>query len=230
MSSSCLPPCEATLWMDICHLKAELKGISCSLGLAARKASTSWPVRSFTQAPKKRYRPSSEASPLGTSSLSSVFRSSTTREFRVATSISANNCEFVPASPPVALPVLLLLSPASFCWYSGPSSRMPMPQRLATLMRFMVSVPVLSVQMSVQEPSVSITSSFFTNTFWRPMRSATMARQAVTVVGRPCGTLPIMMVMNPLMNTSTGARPRAMPTANTTAACTRAKTARIFTK
>ena len=45
-----------------------------------------------------------------------------------------------------------------------------------------VHVPV---QMSVHDPRVSIISSFFTNTLCVPILSATMNRQAVTVVGRP---------------------------------------------
>ena len=69
----------------------------------------------------------------------------------------------------------------------------PRHQICDTLILFSVKVPVLSVQMREQEPSVSITSNFFTNTRWLPMRSATMNRQAVTVAGSPHGILAIIV-------------------------------------
>ena len=68
----------------------------------------------------------------------------------------------------------------------------PAIQTLVTVIRFCVSVPVLSVQIRVHAPSVSMTSILFTNTLWVCIRWATTSRQAVTVDGRPCGMLATM--------------------------------------
>ena len=50
--------------------------------------------------------------------------------------------------------------------------------------------------MSEHEPSVSITSSFLTNTFCAPIRLATMNKQAVTVEGKPQGIFAIIVTEN----------------------------------
>jgi hypothetical protein len=58
-------------------------------------------------------------------------------------------------------------------------------QILATVMRFIVKVPVLSVQIKEQDPRVSMMSNFLTKTFTLRILSETMKRQAVMVDGSP---------------------------------------------
>ena len=55
-------------------------------------------------------------------------------------------------------------------------------------MRFSVSVPVLSEQMAVTEPSVSTAGSLRIRALRRTMRCAPRARAMVTTAGRPSGT------------------------------------------
>mmetsp|Transcript_122550 Transcript_122550/g.297434 ORF Transcript_122550/g.297434 Transcript_122550/m.297434 type:complete len:422 (-) Transcript_122550:557-1822(-) len=70
--------------------------------------------------------------------------------------------------------------------------------RLAKVMTFMVSVPVLSEQMHVVEPSVSTPSMFFTNTIFCAIDLDVSVRHTVTVASRPSGTLATMI---PIMKT-----------------------------
>ena len=60
--------------------------------------------------------------------------------------------------------------------------------------RFCVSVPVLSVQMTVAEPMVSDATSFRTRQFSRAMRIMFIARLTVTIIGSPSGTATTMIV------------------------------------
>ena len=55
-------------------------------------------------------------------------------------------------------------------------------------MRFSVSVPVLSVQMTVVEPIVSQAWSLRTRNFALNIRRMLIARLNVTAIGRPSGT------------------------------------------
>ncbi len=57
-----------------------------------------------------------------------------------------------------------------------------------TVISFRVSVPVLSLQMTVVLPSVSTAGSRRTTAFWRAMRLTPMARTIVTTMGSPSGT------------------------------------------
>mmetsp|Transcript_5664 Transcript_5664/g.20298 ORF Transcript_5664/g.20298 Transcript_5664/m.20298 type:complete len:411 (-) Transcript_5664:552-1784(-) len=70
--------------------------------------------------------------------------------------------------------------------------------RLANVITFMVSVPVLSEQMHVVEPSVSTPSMFFTSTIFWAMDFDVSVRHTVTVASRPSGTFATMM---PIMKT-----------------------------
>ena len=54
-------------------------------------------------------------------------------------------------------------------------------------MRFSVSVPVLSEQMTVTEPRVSTAGSLRIRAFRRSMRCAPKARAMVTTAGKPLG-------------------------------------------
>jgi len=54
-----------------------------------------------------------------------------------------------------------------------------------TVILFIVKVPVLSEQIKVELPKVSIHSSFFTNTFFKPILYAIIASVLVTVAGNP---------------------------------------------
>ena len=64
----------------------------------------------------------------------------------------------------------------------------------ATRIRFCVSVPVLSVQMTVTAPMVSHECSFLTRLFDRSMRRMLSARASVTAIGSPSGTAITMSV------------------------------------
>ncbi len=81
-------------------------------------------------------------------------------------------------------------------------SRRPRPRRVSpgsqtsrTVIWFAVSVPVLSVQMTVVEPSVSTLESFLTSTLRLAMRCAATESAIVSVGSSPSGTLATMMPM-----------------------------------
>ena len=61
-------------------------------------------------------------------------------------------------------------------------------------MRFSVSVPVLSVQMTVTAPIVSEACSLRTRLFDFSMRRMFSAKASVTAIGRPSGTAITMSV------------------------------------
>ena len=61
-------------------------------------------------------------------------------------------------------------------------------------MRFWVSVPVLSVQITVTAPIVSQACSFLTRLLVRSMRRMLRARLRVTAMGSPSGTAMTMSV------------------------------------
>ena len=62
-------------------------------------------------------------------------------------------------------------------------------------MRFCVSVPVLSLQMTLAAPSVSTAVRWRTSAFFFAMRWVAMASDKVTVGSKPSGTLATMMPM-----------------------------------
>ena len=62
-----------------------------------------------------------------------------------------------------------------------------------TVISFLVSVPVLSVQMTVVQPSVSTEESFLMSALRPAMRWTPMASDRVTVGSRPSGTMATMM-------------------------------------
>ena len=66
-----------------------------------------------------------------------------------------------------------------------------------TVILFIVRVPVLSEQISVELPKVSKLSNFFTKTFLSPNRVAIILSVLVTVAGNPYGTLATITIMNP---------------------------------
>jgi len=72
-------------------------------------------------------------------------------------------------------------------------------QTPTTVMRFWVSVPVLSEQTHEVDPRVSTDSRFLTSTFFLAIEVAVIVSPTVTVASRPSGTLatiiPIMKTM-----------------------------------
>lgn len=72
-------------------------------------------------------------------------------------------------------------------------------------MRFSVSVPVLSEQMTLMQPMVSQATIFLTRAFCRAMRAMLMESEMATMVGRPSGTaatMSTMLSMNTLLMVS----------------------------
>ena len=66
--------------------------------------------------------------------------------------------------------------------------RCPPAQACTTVIWFCVSVPVLSEQMMVAQPSVSTAGNLRINAWCLIMRCMPSARQMVTMAGRPSGT------------------------------------------
>ena len=80
-------------------------------------------------------------------------------------------------------------------------------------MRFCVSVPVLSQQMVVVEPSASTAGRWRTSALRLAMRCVAIASDSVTVGSRPSGTLATMMPMAK-RTFSHGGSPSAWPMKN----------------
>jgi len=72
------------------------------------------------------------------------------------------------------------------------SKARPCQLRRTTCIRFCVSVPVLSEQMTVAEPIVSHATSCRTRAFSRVMRRIARASDTVTLIGSPSGTATTM--------------------------------------
>ena len=62
-------------------------------------------------------------------------------------------------------------------------------------MRFSVRVPVLSEQMTLMHPTVSLATIFLTSAFSRAMRAMLMEREMATMVGSPSGTAATISTM-----------------------------------
>ena len=62
--------------------------------------------------------------------------------------------------------------------------RTPSQKMSVTVIRFSVSVPVLSEQMTLTQPMVSQATSFFTNAFFFDILMTLMASETATIVGR----------------------------------------------
>ena len=80
--------------------------------------------------------------------------------------------------------------------------RLPAVQPWTTVIWFWVSVPVLSEQITVAQPSVSTAGSLRMSAFLLIICCMPSARQMVTIAGRPSGTAAIARltaVMNRLM-------------------------------
>ena len=88
-------------------------------------------------------------------------------------------------------------------------------------MRFSVSVPVLSEQMTVTEPSVSTAGSLRMSTLRFSIRWAPRASAIVTTAGRPSGTAATAM-LTAVRNIVVRSSPRIRPTAKMTATSTSA--------
>ncbi len=91
-------------------------------------------------------------------------------------------------------------------------------------MRFSVSVPVLSEQTTVTDPSVSTAGSLRTRAFRRAIRRAPRARATVTTAGSPSG-IAATARLTATRNIVSADSPRATPAAKTIAHTTSARTA-----
>ena len=67
-------------------------------------------------------------------------------------------------------------------------------------MRFSVSVPVLSEQITLMQPTVSQATIFLTSAFCFAMRAMLMEREIATMVGNPSGTAATISTID-VMNT-----------------------------
>ena len=83
-------------------------------------------------------------------------------------------------------------------------------------MRFSVSVPVLSVQITVAEPSVSTDVRLRMRTLRLANRCATSTSDSVSVGSRPSGTIATMMPIEKIRSFQNGT-PMAAPAAKKTA-------------
>ena len=93
------------------------------------------------------------------------------------------------------------------------------PHSLTTLIRFSVSVPVLSEQITLTAPAVSVAMSFLISTFSRARRIILSASETATMAGSPSGTDATTRTM-PVMNTSASDSKLACPPAISRAADT----------
>ncbi len=96
---------------------------------------------------------------------------------------------------------------------SGPltSSVCPDTQTKRAVIRFCVSVPVLSVQITVVAPSVSTEDSRFTRHRWRAMRCTPSASARVSVGSSPSGTLATITPRANKNPSATGSTPAVTP-------------------
>ena len=74
------------------------------------------------------------------------------------------------------------------------SNTRPSSPSRATVIRFCVSVPVLSEQMTVAEPIVSVPTSWRTSALARVIFCIASASDTVTLIGSPSGTATTMMM------------------------------------
>ncbi|OPZ77601.1 MAG: hypothetical protein BWY79_01103 [Actinobacteria bacterium ADurb.Bin444] len=99
----------------------------------------------------------------------------------------------------------------------------PATSRMTTVIRFSVSVPVLSEQMTVTEPSVSTAGRRLMRACRLSMRCAPSESDTVTMAGSPSGTAATAMltaVRNMMRTSSPRRRPSAKMTATSTSAAT----------
>mmetsp|Transcript_39307 Transcript_39307/g.99063 ORF Transcript_39307/g.99063 Transcript_39307/m.99063 type:complete len:232 (-) Transcript_39307:998-1693(-) len=184
-STSPLP--SSFLWMDSWYLLVELKGISNSFSLAARISSM------LRICCTNLMMADSDASPMAAASRMDCTGSLGLGGWPENTArLHSTPQRWKARKVGESLLYDPLLTDVSVVWIS------PLNHRCATVMRFCVSVPVLSEQMVVVDPSVSTDSRFFTSTFFACMRLAVRVRATVTVASRPSGTLATMI---PITNT-----------------------------
>ena len=105
------------------------------------------------------------------------------------------------------------------------SSRCPATSSAVTVILFSVSVPVLSEQMTVTEPSVSTAGSFRISALRFSIFCAPSASAMVTTAGKPSGTAATAM-LTAVRNISLNPSPRIIPSAKITTTITNAATAR----
>ncbi|CAB5013160.1 unannotated protein [freshwater metagenome] len=147
------------------RLRSESKGSSAARGALIRSDATSIPASCAATR-----RAVSVGSPIVVTSPSSVTRRSASLQRAPAVSASrAVGC----------CPVMSSRSPRT-CLCPEPSSTV-------TVMRFWVSVPVLSEQITVTEPRVSTAGSLRTRALRLSIRCEPIARVSVTTAGRPSG-------------------------------------------
>ena len=84
----------------------------------------------------------------------------------------------------------------------------------AAIILFMVSVPVLSEQMQVVQPSVSTACNFFASTFFLASRFAVKVSEIVTYNSNPLGTFATVIPMASV-RALIGSKPMPKPTDST---------------
>ena len=94
------------------------------------------------------------------------------------------------------------------------SSSRPLAKTFRTVISFRVSVPVLSEQMTVVQPSVSTAGSRRMIARRRAARCTPMASAPVTTAASASGTA-AMARLTPQISISSGGLPRTMPSATT---------------
>ena len=86
-------------------------------------------------------------------------------------------------------------SPGSTAPFAGAATSFPAMTRWRTVIRFWVSVPVLSTHKTVAAPSVSIAGILRVSTRLREILQAPSARKTVSTTGSSSGRIDIAMAM-----------------------------------
>ena len=146
------------------------------------------------------------------------------RNSKSAPSVGFPSTDTVPSSSIPKLAVELAAT-ASACSISSSSVRPP-KNACSTVIRFIVSVPVLSVQITVAAPIVSQACILRTSVFSAVIRRILYARLKVTLIANPSGTATTIKVTATMKNPSSNLKPSALKPLNSPVSS--ARTTRII--